>query len=138
MAIVLAVTAGPLLSGCTGAAVEGAVNGAVQGATGGEVSLGGALPAGWPTDIPVVDGEIRFGTATTTDGKQGWVVTITSASADPLAEAKQKLADAGFLVDTGATASVGDAGVVSMKNENYRVVVAGTSDGLLYTVSPAA
>jgi hypothetical protein len=139
LAVVAALTAGPALSGCSGVAAENAVNGAVQGATGGGVSLGGKLPAGWPAEVKVIGGELLFGAVKTTNGKPGWVVTIKSASADPLGEAKRALEDAGFVVDPAApAASVGTTGAVTMKNATYVVVVAGNPDGLLYTVTPAA
>lgn len=132
---VLAVT--PLLAGCSDAEVQDAVNGAVQGATDGDVSLGGALPDGWPAEIPVIDGEIKFGAGNTTNGDQGWVVTVASAAADPLADAEQRLVDAGFEPDAGNSANVGDVGVVALKNTTYAVTIAGTPDGVLYTVAPA-
>ena len=132
---VLAIT--PALAGCSDAQVQDAVNGAVQGATDGDVSLGGALPDGWPAEIPVIDGDIKFGAGNTTNGDQGWVVTVASAAADPLADAKQALVDAGFELDTGNSANVGDVGVVALKNATYTVTIAGTPDGVLYTVAPA-
>ena len=135
LAAVLAVA--PALSGCSDAQVQDAVNGAVQGATDGDVSLGGALPDGWPAEIPVIDGEIKFGAGNTTNGDQGWVVTVASGAADPLTDAKQKLVDAGFVPDTSASANVGDVGVVAMTSDTYTVTIAGTPDGVLYTVAPA-
>ncbi|MFT2815760.1 hypothetical protein [Leifsonia sp. A12D58] len=119
------------LAGC--AQASNMVNGAVQSASGGDVSLGGSLPNGWPTEVPVIDGELMFGAGGIADGT-GWVVTVKSSAAEPLADAQALLEDAGFTV--GSTAQGSQAGVVSMKNENYTVVVAGTGDGLLYTVTP--
>jgi hypothetical protein len=129
--------AGPALAGCADAGVQDAVNGAVQEATGGDVSLGGTLPDGWPAEIPVIAGEVKFGAGNTTNGDQGWVVTVASESADPLADAKQLLTDAGFESDTSSSANVGDVGVVALTNATWTVVVAGTPTGLLYTVAPA-
>lgn len=135
LALVTVLTIGALLTGCSDAKVQDAVNGAVQGATDGDVSLGGALPDGWPAEIPVVDGDIKFGAGNTTNGDQGWVVTVASAATDPLADAEQTLVDAGFAVDTGSSATVGDLGVVALKNADYTVTIAGTPDGVLYTVA---
>jgi len=129
--------AGTGLAGCSDSQVQSAVNGAVQDATGGDVSLGGALPDGWPSEIPVIEGEIKFGAGNTTNGDQGWVVTVASTEADPLADAKQRLVDAGFEPDTSTSANVGDVGVESLKNASFRVTLAGTPDGVLYTVAPA-
>ena len=121
------------LAGCTQA--SNMVNGAVQSASGGDVSLGGSLPSGWPEEVPVIDGELMFGAGGIADGT-GWVVTVKSTATDPLADAQALLQDAGFSVDAAAQGS--QAGVVSMKNANYTVVIAGTGDGLLYTVTPIA
>ncbi|TFD82221.1 hypothetical protein [Cryobacterium fucosi] len=136
--VVAALLAGPLLAGCSADAVGGAVNGAVQGATGGDVSLAGQLPSGWPEEVPVVDGRLFFGATKTEGGKRTWVVTVKSDAADPLAEVKATLTDAGFVLDESPSASVGTAGVVAMKNANFAVVVVGNTDGLLYTVTPLA
>jgi hypothetical protein len=137
IALVAVLAAGPLLAGCSDLQVQDAVNGAVQGATDGDVSLGGALPDGWPSEIVVIDGEIKFGAGNTTNGDQGWVVTVASSAADPLADAEQKLLDAGFEADTSSSANVGDLGVVALANATYSVTIAGTPDGVLYTVAPA-
>ncbi|QYF74194.1 hypothetical protein [Cryobacterium sp. PAMC25264] len=137
LALVALLAVGPALAGCSDAQVQDAVNGAVQGATDGDVSLGGALPDGWPAEIPVIEGEIKFGAGNTTNGDQGWVVTIASSAADPLADAKQMLVDAGFEADTSTSANVGDVGVQSLTNASFRVTIAGTPDGVLYTVAPA-
>jgi len=137
LALVALLAVGPALAGCSDAQVQDAVNGAVQGATDGDVSLGGALPDGWPAEIPVIDGELKFGAGNTTNGDQGWVVTVASSAADPLADAEQKLVDAGFVADTSASANVGDVGVVAMTSATYIVTIAGTPDGVLYTVAPA-
>ena len=113
--------------------VNGAVNGAVQDATGGDVSLGGQLPTDWPTDIPVVDGEVLFTTGGLGEsGAGGWVVTVNATSTTPLEDARTQLLAAGF---TEVVAGV-DAEVVTMANATYGVVVAGNPDGVLYTVTP--
>ena len=138
LAVTLAVAGVALLSGCSGEAVGSAVDGAVNGATGGDVSLGGQLPEGWPKEIPVIDGDLGFGAANTADAGRGWVVTVTTSAADPLADATAMLEAAGFSADNAATANVGDAGVAALTNETWSVVVAGTPEGVLYTVSPAA
>lgn len=135
LAILIAVGTVPLLAGCANP-VEGIVNGVVEEATGGNVSLGGELPDGWPAEVPVIDGEILFGGGGASEGQQGWVVTIKSSSADPIADARKQLEDAGFTGDAEATASGGAAGAIAMKNANFTVLVAGNADGLLYTVGP--
>ena len=133
-ALVLALAAAPALSGCS--SIGGAVNGAVQEASGGKVSLGGALPKGWPEEVPVIDGEILLGAGNSANGQTGWVVTIKSTSADPVTEAKTQLEAAGFVAD--AAGSTGGNGAAALKNDHYTVLVAGNADGVLYTVMPVA
>ncbi|KQQ94500.1 hypothetical protein ASF62_10440 [Leifsonia sp. Leaf325] len=129
-AIAVALLLTPALAGC------GVVESAVDQATGGQVSVGGKLPKGWPEEVPVVDGKILVGAGGQGDGGSGWIVTVDATAADPIAEATTQLEDAGFSVDSAAEASTDDGGFVAMKNENYSVLVAGTKDGLLYTVTP--
>lgn len=132
LAAAIAITGVPLLSACSSA--QDLVNGAVQDATGGDVSLGGALPSGWPTEVPVIPGEILFGAGS--HAEQGWAVTIQATSTDPLGDARVQLEDAGFAVDAAAQAAAG-VGVVAVKNSSYIVLVAATTDGgVLYTVAP--
>ncbi|GAA3872606.1 hypothetical protein GCM10022381_14560 [Leifsonia kafniensis] len=132
LALVLALSAAPVLSGCS--SVGGLVNGAVQQASDGKVSLGGALPKGWPEEVPVIDGEILLGAGNSADGQTGWVVTIKSAAADPVADATAQLEAAGFVAD--ASGSSGGNGAAALKNDNYTVLVAGNADGVIYTVTP--
>ncbi|MDY7543159.1 MULTISPECIES: hypothetical protein [unclassified Cryobacterium] len=135
--IALTLLGGTLLTGCTADAAQNAVNGAVQGATNGDVSLGGALPSGWPAEVPIVEGKILFAAVQKGD-KPGWTVTVKATSTDPIAEATRSLTAAGFVAGGDVSATVGSAGLVSMKNDRYSVVVAGNSDGLLYTVTPVS
>ncbi|MFC6355011.1 hypothetical protein [Luethyella okanaganae] len=134
LAIVAALAVTPVLAGCLGNPVEGIINGAVEKATGGDVSLGGKLPDGWPSEVPVIEGDILFGAGSSASGSEGWVVTIASKAADPLEDAKAKLIAAGFTED--ANVANGQAGLVAVKNDNYGVLVAGSKDGILYTVTP--
>ncbi|WP_233197817.1 hypothetical protein [Cryobacterium sp. Y57] len=138
LALVVAAAGLPLVAGCSVGesvrdSVNGAVNGAVQDATGGDVSLGGQLPADWPSEIPVLDGEVLLATGSLGESGVGvWVVTVNATSTTPLDDARAQLLSAGF---TEVVAGV-DAEVVTMANAAYGVVVAGNSDGVLYTVTP--
>lgn len=138
LAIVIAAAAAPALTGCFGNPIENIVNNgveqAVEGATGQDVSLGGKLPDGWPAEVPVVEGEIGPGGGTT-GADSGWAVLITSSVADPLAEAKASLEAAGFTADSNFAGAEG--GIIAFTNGTYQVVVVGSPEGLLYTVTPA-
>jgi hypothetical protein len=136
VALALAAATLPVLTACSiGDTVQQTVNGAVQDATGGGVSLGGELPADWPTEVPVIDGDILFTTGGIGEGETGgWVVTIKASSATPIEDARAQLEQASFAVAEGVPGA--DSGVVTMTNANYGVVVAGNAEGIIYTVTP--
>ena len=136
-AVAIAGITASLLTGCFGNPadlVNGGVEDAIESATGGDVSLGGELPADFPTSIPLIDGDVTFaGGAGDADGK-GWVVVLTSSAADPVADAAAALEGAGFTADTTMTG--GDAGARIYTNAEYFVLLAGEGETLTYTVTP--
>ncbi|MEJ3404702.1 hypothetical protein WDJ51_08160 [Rathayibacter sp. YIM 133350] len=130
IALAAVVSLTPALAGCS-------VQDIVNKVSGGQVAVGsGKLPSDWPKEVPVVEGEVLFGARGSGDGQKGWIVTISAKGADPLADARAKLEVAGFTPDEGADMQGADGGVVAMTNEDYGVVVAGSKDGLIYTVTP--
>lgn len=137
VAIVAALLLAPALSACS--SVSGIVNGAVEDASGGNVSVG-ALPSGWPDEVPVIEGDI-VGGGKIPDG-DGWMVIIKSDAADPIADAQTQLEAAGFTtpVDVPAESIPGledlSSGSYFAQNANYTVVVAGSEQGVIYTVVP--
>lgn len=136
IAVAIAGITASLLTGCFGNPVEDLVNqgveDAVEGATGGDVSLGGELPADFPTSVPILDGDINV--AAGAGGTEGWVVVITSSATDPVAEAAAALEGAGFTEDT--TVSGGGLGAKVYSNAEYLVMIAGEGTTLTYTVTP--
>ncbi|PPL16060.1 hypothetical protein GY24_13270 [Microterricola pindariensis] len=132
----------PLLAGCSsvGDAVGGAVTGAVEDATGGAVSVG-QMPAGWPSEVPVIEGDI-VGGGKNPDGSAGWVVVIKSTAADPVADAQAQLEAAGFTPPENFTPEKlpevdGITGASYFgSNGKYVVMVVGSEQGVLYTVVP--
>ncbi|HEY6799621.1 MAG TPA: hypothetical protein VI121_03190 [Agromyces sp.] len=135
-AVAIGAIAATLLTGCFGNPVEDLVNrgveDAVEGATGGELSLGGELPADFPTSVPLVDGTI--GVAAGAGGAEGWVVVITSSAGDPVADAAAALEAAGFTEET--TVSGAGMGAKVFSNAEYLVLVAGEGETVSYTVTP--
>ena len=126
-----------LLTGCAGNPVEDLVNqgveDAVEGATGGDVNLSGELPADFPESVPLIDGDIELTGGA--GGVEGWVVVLTSSAADPLAEAKAALAQAGFAEQTGVS---GQAAAGTLHSDGqYLVVLAGDGTTVTYTVTAA-
>ena len=136
-AVAIAGITASLLTGCfgnPGDLVDKGVEDAIESATGGDVSLGGELPADFPTTIPLIDGDVTFaGGAGDADGK-GWVVVLTSSAADPVADAAAALEGAGFTEDT--TMAGGEAGARIYTNAEYFVLLAGEGETLTYTVTP--
>jgi hypothetical protein len=136
IAVAIAGITASLLTGCFGNPVEDLVNrgveDAIEGATGGDVSLGGELPADFPTSVPIVDGDISM--AAGAGDAEGWVVVLTSSASDPVAEAAAALEAAGFTEDT--TVSGAGMGAKVYSNAEYLVLVAGEGETLSYTVTP--
>lgn len=137
LAIAVAALSVPALTGCFANPIEGLVRGgieqAIEGASGADISFGGALPDGWPAEVPVIDGEIVFGGGASESGSDVWMVTIVSNAADPVAEARAKLEAAGFTQEQNVSAAGGT--VVTMTNGTFTVAIAGGEDGVLYTVN---
>jgi hypothetical protein len=133
-AVIMAVAAVPALTGCS------ALEGLIEKATDGKVNVSvGSLPDGWPSEVPVVDGDILGGATTKADdGTPIWNVTIKgdSGSADDVAA---QLTDAGFeAVDLPGDVGAGDL-AQAFKNDTYGVLVAvtGSDDNWVvnYTVA---
>jgi hypothetical protein len=135
VAIAIAGITASLLTGCfgnPGDLVNQGVEDAIESATGGDVSLGGELPEGFPTSVPLIDGDITV--AAGAGGAEGWVVVITSSASDPVAEAASALEGAGFTEDT--TVSGAGMGAKVYTNDEYIVLVAGEGETVSYTVTP--
>jgi hypothetical protein len=125
-AILLALAITPALSGCFGNPIEQVI----EGATGGEVDLGGnSVPEGFPSEVPLVDGEVLFGAAVgNTDGRI-WNVTVQVASAAALDEIVAQLEGAGFTNTDGFGGSTAEGGTAALESEAYGVLVVVTPDG---------
>ena len=136
VAVAIAGITTSLLTGCFGNPVENLVNqgveDAVESATGGDVSLDGELPEGFPTSVPLIDGDITV--AAGAGGADGWVVVISSSASDPVAEAASALEGAGFTEDT--TVSGAGMGAKVYSNAEYIVLLAGEGETVSYTVTP--
>jgi len=137
IAIVLAVGITPALSGCFGNPLENIV----EQATGGQVSLGGnEIPEGFPSEVPVVSGEVQFGIAAGEGESRGYNVTILAGAESPLDGIETELADAGFELQLQGSGAEGE-GTVIFTSDTWvgGVIVAKTDDGYTanYTVAPA-
>ena len=127
----------PLLSGC------GMIEGAISQATGGDVDVSiGSLPDGWPTEVPVTEGDIIGGGSAETDGEPVWNVTVKT-STNVFDAISAQLTSAGFTaVDTGPLEGTDNVSGGAFTNDAYSVLVgvSGDADAWIvnYTVTTAA
>lgn len=134
IALAVAGVTASLLTGCNPVdAVQQGVEEAIESATGGDVSLG-ELPEGFPESVPVIDGEISIGAGGSADGTEGWVVTIKSDAADPVADAVAALESAGFTKDESI--ATGGVGAEFYSDGEYSVLLVGQGKTITYTVTP--
>lgn len=132
LALLLSLGGVSLLAGCSGdGGSESSASPTATPTTSGEVTAEGELPAGWPSDVPVIEGTVLVGAGNASQGR--WVVTIDSPSSDPLGEARSQLEDAGYTADKSASA--GGTGTVTLANSAYSVLLVSNADGIVYTVT---
>lgn len=115
------VTSAPLLlSGC--GLIPNPVEGVIEGVTGGDVDLpGGSVPGDFPNEVPLIDGEVIFGTGFGNDSEKIWNVTVRVGS-DATAQIAAELEAAGFAA--GAEGSIsGDVGTLIYQKDDLTVLV---------------
>lgn len=123
LAIVLAVSSVPVLTGCFGNPVQGAIN----AATGGKVKLGGgSIPKDFPTSIPVYKGKVISAIALGSGKKEAWNVTIEIPGSDAGNTIKSDLTSAGFKVEESGSTDAG--GSIIADNKSYAVAVVTSKD----------
>jgi hypothetical protein len=127
-AIIVAVAAVPMLTGCFGNPVAGAIN----AATGGKVNLGGgSLPKDFPSSVPVYKGKIDTGLGLGSGKKEIWNVTVEVPGGSVTSSIKTELSGAGFTVDeSGGGAQDGvSGGSIVAHNKTYDVLVVTEKSG---------
>ena len=113
----------PALSGCipsvddlVGGLVQEGIQSGLKEATGLDIETG-KLPAGFPSDVPLAEGDVVGGLAVDNPDGKGWVVQVsTDRSAD---DVRAQLQAAGFAEFEGG--QIGIAGFVAMENAEYLV-----------------
>ena len=127
LAIVLALAVTPALSGCFGNPIEQMI----EGATGGDVDLGGkSVPNGFPSEVPLAQGEVLFGASIGNDEGRVWNVTIKVSDATAIEQIVAQLEGAGFSTAAeGFGGSNADGGTAILENERYGVLVVVSKDG---------
>ena len=124
IAIVMALLLAPALSGCFGNPIENII----EDATGGEVDLPGTtLPEGFPSEVPLIDGEVIFGTAFGDGATKVYNVSVKVGGAEAFEEIKTQLEDAGFTSNVDGSIDAGGTGGFS--NDTWSVLVVVTNDG---------
>ncbi|PWB97529.1 hypothetical protein DF220_06545 [Salinibacterium hongtaonis] len=130
-AIVATLLLTPVLTAC-GTPLEGivseSVESAVEDATGTKVESGGEIPADFPAEVPLIDGEVTYGGSLEVNGTQNWTVTITTTEpvADAFANIRTQLTDAGFTQS-----------VINETTDSANGAFTGTNYSLIVTASVA-
>jgi len=126
IALVLALAIAPSLSGCFGNPIEQIV----EGATGGDVSLPGqSVPDDFPSEVPLVDGEVVFGMGVGNDDGKAWNVTVKVSGIDAADTIKSQLEGAGFTAnEAGIGGTTDDGATLVYDNGTYNVLVVVTKD----------
>lgn len=123
IAIASALVLAPMLSGCS------VIEGIIEQASGGKINVStGSLPDGWPSEVPVTDGQILVGGVADDDnGNPVWNVTIKVESEAAFADIQTQLEGAGFEhVDAGELDGGDTITSGAFKNDTYGVLVAVT------------
>jgi len=138
IAIVLAVSSVPLLTGCFGNPIQGAIN----AATGGKVNLGGgSLPSDFPSSVPVYKGKIDSALGLGSGSKKVFNVTVELPNGNAYNDIKSELSGGGFKTDESGTIGNSGASIIA-DNKTYGVLVVVTEDSSTkkwianYTVTP--
>lgn len=123
----------PAVTGCIpsvdeliGGVVQQGIEAGIENATGVDTAVG-SLPSGFPSEVPVAEGEIVAGAAVKNDdGSTGWAVSITTdRTAEEIAA---QLAGAGFSPPADA-GEFSIPGIVLVENAKYTVSVVVGQDG---------
>jgi hypothetical protein len=123
------VLAGALLVGApvvTGCSLIGSV---VEGATGGNIpeglDAGTTVPADFPSEVPLIDGEVVFALSLPADnGEKAWNVTINVGGPDAFEAIRTQLTDAGFEYQEVSSGDSGSGGAFRKDGLTVLVTVA--------------
>ncbi|TDP99602.1 MULTISPECIES: hypothetical protein [unclassified Leifsonia] len=122
LAAVLLLGAAPALTACS-------FQGVVKDVSGGNVDLGGkSVPADFPKEVPLADGEVVFGAGLGSGADKVWNVTVKVENGDAYTAIEKQLTDAGFTGQFGTRGPNG-GGTGTFSNGTYGVLVVVTDAG---------
>ncbi len=127
------ITAAPMLAGCS------LINTVVDSATGGTIpeglGSGTSVPADFPSEVPLIDGEVVFGLSLPGDnGEKAWNVTINVTGADAFDTITTQFTDAGYEFQSVSNGDSGASGVFRKDDLTVLVGVA-ASNGNQWTAN---
>ena len=123
-ALVLALCIAPVLTACGGNPIQNIV----QNATGGKVDLGGkSLPKDFPSEVPLVKGDVIFGAGIGSDEGKIWNVTIKVSDLKAFDQIADQLKSAGFESHAAGDSS-GDARTGLFTKDPHGVLVVVSTD----------
>ena len=123
LAIIVAIAVTPVLSGCS-------VQSIIENATGGQVDIGGtSVPKDFPSEVPLIDGEVIFGGSLGSENDQIWNVTIKVGDSSAFEAIKTQLTDAGFTAQVAGSGEVQSGAGGTFENDKYGLLVVVSDSG---------
>lgn len=121
----------PALAGCS------VVESVVEGVTGGDVTIGGtSIPEGFPSEVPVVDGDIINGSSIAKNGQTVYNVTVKVADTSVFDGIVTELSSAGFEPQPGYDMQEQNNTITGLfSNGTWSVLVAVTTQDVVGTVA---
>lgn len=134
LAVLLAVAAPLTLTGCS------MVEGIIEQQTGGNVDLGGnTVPADFPAEVPLADGDVVNGSAISNGDGKVWNVLINVSDPSAPESIAAQLEGAGFVAPDGIGGVTDEGGTLTYAKDDLvvNVLLAKTGDGWTanYTVA---
>jgi hypothetical protein len=120
----------PALAGCAptipGLGGPGSGSDAGSGDAGADVT---EVPADFPADIPLIEGEVISGVSLGSEGSKVWSVAIVVDDGSAFDEITSQLEEAGFVASgLGGTTELGSTGTFSRDQYDVSLSVSGGSD----------
>jgi len=137
IALAIALVATPALAGCFANPIESIV----EGATGGNVDVGSTVPEGFPTEVPLVEGEVQYGAAMAEGDAKVFNVTVRVSGDSPVDAIRADLEGAGFAAQTEFTGDTAEGGMLIYASDAWGVLAVVAQEGddwiVNYTVTTA-